>query len=94
MTARAPLASTIPADVRALVGMLRVVEVGFGAGPGFMGQWRQKCDPSLGIDEALEILEPRRDVFRRAHIQLEDGTTLFFEPAGYLLLRDPPKLLS
>lgn len=87
--ARASLASTLPPDVLRTIEGRVAVEVGFGAGPGFAAQMIRQLAPTESVRDALERLERYRDRFRRAHIRLDDGSRLLFEPTGFIALHPP-----
>jgi hypothetical protein len=78
---RASLASTVPEHIRSTTA--RVVEVGFGAGPGFAAISIKSCLPPITLEDALAYLERYRDVFKRGHITLSDGTLMWFLPDGF-----------
>ncbi len=80
---RRPLAETLPAPLRADLRHLRAIEVGFGAGPSFVGGKVQRYAPPVPAARALAWLERYRDTFRRGHVALADGRTLFFDPIGF-----------
>jgi hypothetical protein len=65
-----------------------VVEWGFGAGPSFVAVHMERPRHPVSIEVALQAIFERRDVFRRAHARLADGSTLRIErQAGDPLLR-------
>lgn len=84
-----PLIESIPAEVRAQLGSLKAVEVGFGAGPGCAAVNIKKQDPPITFESALAWLEGYRGTFRKGHVKLEDGTHLFFDPTTFLRVRAP-----
>jgi len=85
----ASLIESIPAEVRAQVGGLKVVEVGFGAGPGCVAVNIKKQDPPIPFESAMAWLEGYRRTFRKGHVQLEGGPPLLFAPTPFLRVREP-----
>lgn len=76
------LFQTIPADVRDRVRDLRATSVGFGAGPGFVAQRRHTYPEPVHLAEALSWIEAQTS-FKRAHVELEDGRRVLFDPNGF-----------
>src|SRR5688500_9670269 len=71
------LLGSIPADVLDEISGRLATEVGFGAGPGCVAVNIQPLDPPVSLDAAMSWLEGYRSVFRRGHVELDDGTRLF-----------------
>ena len=78
------LFASIPSDVRNQIAGRLATEVGFGAGPGCVAVNIRTLDPPVSLEVALSWLEGYRSVFRRGHVELADGTRLFFDPNGFL----------
>jgi hypothetical protein len=77
------LESTIPANVSAQIRDLKVRQVGFGAGPSFMIGAKKDYDPPVVLSKGLKWIEAVRDRMKRAHVYLDDGTTLWFTSSGF-----------
>ncbi len=77
------LIDTIPPEVKAAIEGKKVVDVGFGAGPGFVAGKAQEFDRPVPLEEGAEWLERYREAMRVGHIGLEDGTVIFFESRGF-----------
>jgi len=80
---------SIPAEVRDQFAGQAAVEVGFGAGPGCVAVNIKKLDPPTTFESAMAWLEGYRGTFRKGHVQLEGGATLYFDPTGFARVREP-----
>ena len=77
------LESTIPTDVATRIDGRTVRQVGFGAGPSFMIGAKKDYDPPVPLAEGFAWIERIRDSIKRAHVFLDDGTTLWFTSVGF-----------
>ena len=74
---------TIPPEVWNEVGQQKVLEAGFGAGPSFIGGKTEIFAEPVSIEDGLCWLSRYAGALRIAHLQIEDGSILFFEPLGF-----------
>jgi hypothetical protein len=86
---RTPLIELIPVEVRVAIAGRLAVESGLGAGPSYVMRKDQRWDPSVPLDEALAWLEPYRSMLKKCHVELDDGSTLFFYPDSFIRLAPP-----
>ena len=82
----------LPDSLRARLDEPCVTGWGFAAGPAFAAQYRQHAETPRVLREVLTELFARRMSFKRAHVDLDDGTRVVFEPTRYRppLERVPP----
>ena len=74
---------TIPAEIWREVEQQRVLEAGFGAGPSFISGKTEIFAEPVSIEDGLRWLSRYAGALRRACLQLEDGSLLFFEPRSF-----------
>ena len=79
-----PLVDLIPEDVLRQIVSLRVVESGFGAGPGFVAVKRWTHDPPIPLLKAMGELEAHRDRLRRCHVCFTDGSSFMLDRHQFL----------
>jgi hypothetical protein len=82
------LFQTIPEEIQDRIRDLRAINVGFGPGPGFAAQRHHDYPEPVHLSEALAWIEAQTS-FKRAHIELEDGLRVLFDPNGFELIREP-----
>jgi len=71
--------AALPPPLHGLLTKPLVIEWGFGAGPSFVAVHMERPRHPVSIGVALQAVFERRDVFRRAHARLGDGSTLWIE---------------
>ena len=74
---------TIPHEIWREIGQARVLEAGFGAGPGCVVGLTEAFTEPVSIEGGLRWLSRYAGALRIAHLQFEDQSTLFFEPLGF-----------
>ena len=75
---------SIPEEVLAAVGDLKVTEAGFGAGPGCcVGKVEQFLEP-VSLGEGLGWIAGYAGVLKAAHLRLTDGSVLWFWPSEFM----------
>ena len=74
---------TIPREIWREVGQARVLEAGFGAGPGCVAGLTETFTEPASVEDGLVWLSRYAGFLRIAHLQLEDLSVLFFEPLGF-----------
>ena len=74
---------TIPREIWREVGHARVLEAGFGAGPGCVAGLTETFTEPASVEDGLVWLSRYAGFLRIAHLQLEDLSVLFFEPLGF-----------
>jgi hypothetical protein len=75
----ASLFSMIPVAVLARVRGSRVIEVGFGAGPGLCVRKSERFSSPVSLKAGLAWLEQHRAIMRRGQCLLEDGSVLRYD---------------
>jgi hypothetical protein len=84
------LISTIPADVMCLIENKKVIEVGFGAGPGCVTGRIQKHPIPVDLAEGISWIEKNSDTMKAGHLLLDDLTTLWFYSYGFTRYEQSP----
>ena len=74
---------TVPPEIREEVRKKKVVLAGFGAGPGFAAQKTEEFSPPADFDSAMAWLERYGHVLKRARLDFEDGSRMFFHGAEF-----------
>jgi hypothetical protein len=77
------LISTIPADIMQVIKDKKVIEAGFGAGPGFAAGMIQKYPEPVELPEGISWIEKYCHILKAAHLLLDDRTTLWFHRDGF-----------
>lgn len=85
------LITTIPANVMKLIQGKKVVEAGFGAGPGSAAGQVHKFVEPVELTEGINWIERYRQTLRTAHIMLDDRTVLWFYQDGYNRYEKTPR---
>lgn len=75
--------ATIPAEVMRLIENKKVVEAGFGAGPGCVAGKIQKYPKPVELAKGISWIKNYRHVLKAAHLLLDDRTTLWFRYDGF-----------
>lgn len=79
---KAPLVELLPPELRVELSGALAAEAGFAAGPAFVAGKTQAFAPPVPFAEAAGWIERTYRGFKRAHIRLVDGRTVYFDPSG------------
>ena len=74
---------TIPREIWREVGRQKVLEAGFGAGPGCVAGLTETFSEPASVEDGLVWLSRYAGSLRIGHLQIEDLSVLFFEPLGF-----------
>ena len=76
--------ATIPEEVLEEVGELRVMEAGFGAGPGCCAGKVEQFDEPVPMSEGLRWIAGYAHALKAAHLRLTDGSVLWLWRSGFM----------
>jgi hypothetical protein len=80
----ADLEATLPPELLDELHGHEVLEAGFGAGPGCVAGKIERFEPPVPLARGLAWIARWSGVLRKAHLQLDDGSVLWFEPGRFV----------
>ena len=86
---KAPLVELLPPELRVELCGALADEAGFAAGPAFVAGKTRAFTPPVPFAEAAGWIERTYRGFKRAHVRLVDGRTVYFHPSGLRSVAPP-----